>query len=151
MRAYMHVYEYMYTCNNVKTKMEQTLFSYGRPEEIGFELIKKSSRGYPAKTVTEADHADDITILANAPAQAETLLHSLERAAAGISFHVNAHKTEYISFNYTNNISMLNGCSLKLVEKFTYQGSSVSSTETDIDTRLTKACTAIDRLSVIWK
>ena len=36
-------------------------------------------------------------------------------------------------------------------DKFTYQGSSVSSTETDIDTRLTKALTAINRLSVIWK
>ena len=34
---------------------------------------------------------------------------------------------------------------------FTYQGSSVSSTETDINTRLAKACTAIDRPSVIWK
>ena len=32
-----------------------------------------------------------------------------------------------------------------------YQGSSVSSTEKDIDTRLTKAWTAIDRLSMIWK
>ena len=40
---------------------------------------------------------------------------------------------------------------LKLVDKFTYLGSSVSSTEADIDTRLTKAWTAIDRLSVIWK
>ena len=30
-------------------------------------------------------------------------------------------------------------------------GSSVSSTETDIDTRLTKAWTAIDRILVIWK
>ena len=29
--------------------------------------------------------------------------------------------------------------------------SSVSSTEKDIDTRLTKAWTAIDRLSIIWK
>ena len=35
--------------------------------------------------------------------------------------------------------------------KFTYLGSSVSSTEKDIDTRLTKAWTAIDKLSVIWK
>ena len=34
---------------------------------------------------------------------------------------------------------------------FTYQGSSVSSTEKDIHTRLTKAWTAIDRLSIIWK
>ena len=33
----------------------------------------------------------------------------------------------------------------------TYLGSSVSSTENDIDTRLTKAWTAIDRLSIIWK
>ena len=38
-----------------------------------------------------------------------------------------------------------------LVDKFTYLGSSVLSTEQDIDTRLTKAWTAIDRLSVIWK
>ena len=40
---------------------------------------------------------------------------------------------------------------LKLVDKFTYLGSSVSSTEKDINTRLTKAWTAIDRLSIIWK
>ena len=41
--------------------------------------------------------------------------------------------------------------SVRLVDKFTYLGSSVSPTENDIDTRLTKAWTAIDRLSIIWK
>ena len=40
---------------------------------------------------------------------------------------------------------------LKLVDKFTYLGSSVTSTEKDTDTRLTKAWTAINRLSIIWK
>ena len=45
----------------------------------------------------------------------------------------------------------LNGTILKLVDKFTYIGSSVSSTETDIDTRPAKAWTVIDRLWVIWK
>ena len=40
---------------------------------------------------------------------------------------------------------------LKLVDKFTYLGSSVESTEKDIETRLTKAWTAINRLSIIWK
>ena len=35
--------------------------------------------------------------------------------------------------------------------KFTYHGSSVPSTEADINTRLAKACTATDRLLVIWK
>ena len=36
-------------------------------------------------------------------------------------------------------------------KQITYLGSSVSSTEKYIDTRLTKALTAIDRLSIIWK
>ena len=45
----------------------------------------------------------------------------------------------------------LDGTTLKLVDKFTYLGSSVESTEKDIDTRLTKAWTAINRLSIIWK
>ena len=107
--------------------------SIDKIKENGFELTKKSSRRYPAKTITNADYADDIAILANASTQAETLLHRLERAAAGIGPHVNAHKTEYMCFNQTGNISTLNGSSLKLVVKFTYLGSSVSSTEKDID------------------
>ena len=54
-------------------------------------------------------------------------------------------------FNQAGHISTLNGTSLKLVDKFTYLGNSVSSTEKDIDTRLTKAWTVIDKLSIIWK
>ena len=54
-------------------------------------------------------------------------------------------------FNHAGDISTLDGTSLKLVDKFTYLGSSVSSTEKDIDTWLTKTWTAIDKLSVIWK
>ena len=56
-------------------------------------MKKKRSRRYPAKTITDADYADDIALLANTPNQAETILHSLERAAAGIGLHINAHKT----------------------------------------------------------
>ena len=40
---------------------------------------------------------------------------------------------------------------LYLKDKFTYLGSSVESTEKDIETRLTKAWTAINRLSIMWK
>ena len=112
---------------------------------------KKRSRRYPAKTITDTDYADDIAILANTPNQAETLLHSLERAAAGIGLHVNAHKTECMCYNQTGDISTLDGTPLKLVDKFTYLGSSVSSTEKDIDTRLTNAWTGIDRLAILWK
>ena len=65
--------------------------------------------------------------------------------------HDNARKTEYMCFNQTGDISILDGRSMKLIDKFTHQESSVSSTENDIDTRLTKAWTAIDSLSMIWK
>ena len=125
--------------------------SIDKIRENSFELTKKRSRRYPAKTITDADYADDIAILANTPNQAETLLHSLERAAAGIGLRVNAHKTECMCYNRTGDISTLHGTPLKLVDKFTYLGSSVSSTEKDVDTRLTKAWTAINWLLIIWK
>ena len=125
--------------------------SIDKIRENGFELTKKRNRRYPAKTITDADYADDIAILANTPDQAETLLHSLERAASGIGLYVNAHKTEYMCYNQTGDISTLEGNPLKLVDKFIYLGSSVESTEKDIETRLTKARTAINRLSIIWK
>ena len=54
-------------------------------------------------------------------------------------------------YNQTGNISTLDGTSLKLVDKFTYLGSSVSSTKKDINTQLMKAWTAIGELSIIWK
>ena len=102
--------------------------SIDKIKENGFKITKERSRRYPAKTITDADYADDIVLLAHAPALTGTLLHSLERAVAGISLHVNEHKTEYMYFNQTGDISTLNGSSLKLVDKFTYLGSSVSST-----------------------
>ena len=59
--------------------------------------------------------------------------------------------TEYMCFNQRGDNSSLSGNSLKLVDNFTYLGSSVSSTEIDINTRLAKAWIAINRLLVIWK
>ena len=130
--------------------------SIDKIKENGFNLTKEKKQKVPRKKKkkkknSDADYDDDIVLLANAPAQAEALLHSLERAAGGIGLHVNAHKMEYMCFNQTGDISTLNGSSLKLVDKFPYLGGSVSSTETDINTRLAKAWTAINRLSVIWK
>ena len=87
--------------------------SIDKIRENGFELTKKSGRRYPATTITDANYADDIAILANTPGQAETLLHSLERAAAGIGLYVNAHKTEYMCYNETGDISTLDRTLLK--------------------------------------
>ena len=133
MFIYIYIYIYIYIA---------------KIRENSFELTKERSTRHPAKTIIDAD---DIAILANTPNQAETLLHSLERVAAGIGLHVSAHKTEYMCYNQTGDISPVDGTPLKLVDKFTYLESSVSSTEKDINTWLTKAWTAINRLSIIWK
>ena len=79
--------------------------SIDKIKENSFELTKKRSRKYPAKTIPDTDYADDIAILANAPNQAETLLYSLEQSAPSIDLLVNAHKTEYMCFNHTGDIS----------------------------------------------
>ena len=96
------------------------------------------------------DYADDIALLVNPPVQAESLLHSHEHATSSIGLKFNADKTEYMFFNQRGDIST-NGSSLKLVDMFTYLGNSVSSTANGITTRLAKAWTVIDTLSVIWK
>ena len=98
--------------------------SIDKRKDNGFKLTRERSRRYPAQTITDMDYADDKALLVNTPAQAETLLHNLERAAAGIGHHVNAYKTEYMCFNQRGNIFTLNGSSLKLVDKFAYLGSS---------------------------
>ena len=69
------------------------------------------------------------------------------QSLASVSMHIKLN----MRYNQTGDISPLGGISLKLVDKFTYLGSSVSSTDEDTDTRLTKAWTAIDKLSIIWR
>ena len=99
----------------------------------------------------DADYTDDIALLENTLVQAESLLHSLERAAAAIGLHVNAVKTEYMCFNQRGDISTRKGGPLKLVNKFTYLRSRVSSTEKDVKMRLATAWIAHHRLSLICK
>ena len=79
-----------------------------------------------------------IVLLASTPTQAKSLLHNLEQAAGGIGLHVNADKTEYICVNQKGDISTLNGGFLELMDKFTYAGSCVSSTGSDINMCLAK-------------
>ena len=65
--------------------------SIDRMKENGFKLAKERSRRHFAQTITDANYADDIALLANIPAHTETLLHSLERAAVDIALHDNTH------------------------------------------------------------
>ena len=93
--------------------------SIDKTKESGFKLTKERRRRYTTKTITDADYTDDTALRANVPAQAKTLLHGLERAAAGIGLHINAYKTEYMSFIQTDDIFTRNSSTPKPVDKFT--------------------------------
>ena len=63
---------------------------------------------------------------------------------------MNTNKMEYNCFNWVGAISTLNGSQLKLVDKIIYLGSSISSTERDVNMCLAKGWTDISRLLNIW-
>ena len=108
--------------------------SIDKMKDNGFELTRERSRRYHTKTISDVElHQWHSTSGKYPHLSWNPGYNSLEQAAADIGLHVNAHKTEYMCFNQTGNISMLNGSSLKLVNKFTYLGSSISSTKTDIN------------------
>ena len=48
--------------------------------------------------MTNADYTDNLALLANAPAQAESRLDHLEQTAESIGLCTNANKTEFICF-----------------------------------------------------
>ena len=55
-------------------------------------LKKTRSRQCPPETVIDAEYVDDLVLLANTPAQTESLLMSLEQTAEGISLRVNTNE-----------------------------------------------------------
>ena len=89
-----------------------------------FRLKNVRSRQYAAETIMDAD---DLALLVNIPAQAESLLYSQKQAARGIGIYVNANKTEYMCFNQEVAIF-----TLRYVDKYTYHGSYTSSTENEL-------------------
>ena len=66
-------------------------------------------------------------------AHAKSPLHSQEQAAGSIGLYGNANKTELMCFKQEGIISTLNGKPMKLVDYFTYLGSNISSTESNIN------------------
>ena len=72
--------------------------------QTSIDIWKENGLNPKRKKRQEADHipqklllmqtADDRVLLANTPAQAESLLHSCEQATGGIGLYVNSDKIE---------------------------------------------------------
>ena len=69
----------------------------------------------------------------------------------GISLFVNTNKIEFMCFKQEGAISTLSSKTLKLVDKFTYHNSNISSIKCDANVHLAKVWTAINWLLIIWK
>ena len=63
-----------------------------------------------------ADNADDIGLLINTPAQAESSMHSLEQSTKSTGRYMNANITEYMCFKQKGAISALIDKPLLLVD-----------------------------------
>ena len=74
----------------------------------------------------------------NTPAQAESQQHDLEQAAGGIGLYMNVNKTEFMCFKQEGDISTLSRGPLKLVDKFIYLDSNISSNESYFSVNLGK-------------
>ena len=77
----------------------------------------------------DADNTDDLALLTDTCAQAESQLHSLEQAARGLN--VNSNETGFMCFKQDGVISTLNSKPLKLIDEFIYLNSNISSTESN--------------------
>ena len=67
-------------------------------KENDFTPKRERNKPYPAETILDSDYSDDLPLLANTPAQAESKLHRLKTFAWDIGLHMNANKTEFKCF-----------------------------------------------------
>ena len=90
-----------------------------------------------AKQITDADFADDIALLSDTIEKTQLLLLRVELAAESIGLHINAKKTEYITYNQDEGeIITLTGNQLKCVKDFKYLGSWIGSSKKNMNTRI---------------
>ena len=122
--------------------------------ELCFKKSKKQM--IFTETIRDIDNTDDKALLANTPAGAESLLHSLKQAVRGFDLTWTQIK-QIIFVSNKKEQSQLSVRSLKLVDNFTYLGKNISSTESDIGIWRAKASTTIEiwlnkkGFSKLWK
>ena len=87
--------------------------------------------------ITDAYYADDLAILSKIIHGASKLLHSsISRRYLSI---INAKKTTFMQFNCNGTIKKNANHPLESVDDFTYLGSNIRYTETDVSVKIGKA------------
>ena len=104
--------------------------------------------------ITDTDFADDIALLADNLANAQSLLSALETTANCTGLYLNETKTECLPINIQNCIEVktLSDNILKCVDDdYKYLGSHIINSERDFNKRKGMAWTACNSMDKIWK
>ena len=117
----------------------------------GLLLKPRASSRHPAQHLTDLDFADDLAIPSDTISDAESLLHSLEEAAAYVGLYCNAGKTEYTSSSSDPRMKTLSGNTIKHVPDFKYLGAHIMDSEKEFQIRKALAWTACNKMDKIWK
>ena len=125
----------------------------GKEDTLGFTIKPRQSRRKGPISITDLDFADDIALLSNNMSQAQELLDVVEKAALKVGLHMNAKKTQFMTFNQSQEtqIKTCDDTFLKEVQDFKYLGAWVKNTENDIRVRKAMAWQACNKLCNIWK
>ena len=110
----------------------------GHEEEFGFEITKKQSRRYSATIVTDLSYADNIALISQEIEQAQLILTNIEIEVDKIGLHINAKKTEIMSFNYNTPVNIeLENCStiVNVINNFKYLGAWILSSQKEFEIR----------------
>jgi len=121
--------------------------------DLGFTVTPARSRRIKAVRVSDVEFADDIALSTNNVKDAEILLKEVERVAATVGLRMNEGKTKYLVRNIEapDPLESLSGGTIELVDDFSYLGSKISDTESDVNMRKGKAWGACHSLRRIWK
>ena len=70
-----------------------------RNNDLGFTLIARRRKIYPAIQITDMDYTDDLAIITDKINEAIILLNLIEHAAKEIGLSINTGKMKFISIN----------------------------------------------------
>ena len=119
---------------------------------LGLLLSSRQGSRHPAQYLTDLDFADDLALISESISNAETLLQSLEEAAAAAGLICNESKTEFISTSTTSDsIQSRSGTNINRVDDFNYLGSHIMESKKDFNSRKGMAWTACNKMDSIWK
>ena len=127
---------------------------------IMIDFITKQSKGthgfitapsrYPREMINDLDFADDIALFENSLEEAQVQLNRTAAEAQKIGLVINTKKTEFMTNTSCKKNLTLNNEDIKLANDFTYLGSKMASTESDVKRRLSLDWSAFWKLERLW-